>query len=102
MEYQPDWKSKILITLFGKRRLMTLLDTSELMRKEDFKTSSAFKPISDQIMYTAVAANAFVIFTSIILSRTVFSKSHFFSPTKLLSDLSLVSFSYYAAALYLS
>lgn len=47
MEYQPDWKSKILVTLFGKRRLMTLLDTSELMQKEDFKTSSAFKPISD-------------------------------------------------------
>lgn len=102
MEYQPDWKSKILANLFGKRRLMTLLDTSELMQNEDFKTSSLFKPISDQIMYTAVAANAAVIFTSIILSRTVFSKSHFFSPTKLISDLSLIFLSYYAAALYLS
>jgi hypothetical protein len=102
MEYQPDWKSKILVALFGKRRLMTLLDTNELMQKDDFKTSPAFKPISDQIMYTAVAANAAVIFTSIMLSRTVFSKSHFFSPTKLLADLSLVFLSYYAAGLYLS
>jgi hypothetical protein len=37
MEYYPDWKSKFFSALFGKRRLMTILDTGELMFKEDFK-----------------------------------------------------------------
>jgi hypothetical protein len=102
MKYQADWKSKILVALFGKRRLMTLLDTCELMQKKDFRATPEFKTISAQIVITAVAASAAAILTSIILSRTIFSKAHFFSPIKLLTELSVVFVSYYAGALYLS
>lgn len=102
MEYQPDWKSKLLVALFGKRRLMTLLDTGELMFKEEFKASDQFKPISNQIIYAAIGANVTAIFTSILLSRTVFAKSNLLSPAKLLTDCSLVFISYYSAGIYLS
>lgn len=42
MDYQPDSKSKILVLLLGKQRLMTLLDAGELMFKEDFKATPTF------------------------------------------------------------
>jgi hypothetical protein len=102
MEYQPDWKSKVLVALFGKKRLMTLLDTGELMFKEDFKVTAEFKSISKHIIYAAIGANLTAIITSILLARTVFIKSSFCSPAKLLTDCSLVFISYYLAAIFLS
>ncbi len=81
---------------------MTLLDASELMRREDFKTTCEFTSISSRIIATALAANSAVLLASLLLSRTLFSKAHFLSPGKLLADASVVFASYYGGAMYLS
>lgn len=31
MEFEPDWKSKLFSILLGKKRVMTVLDASQLM-----------------------------------------------------------------------
>jgi hypothetical protein len=36
MRFEPDWKSKLGLLLLGKKRLMSLLDTIELMSHPDF------------------------------------------------------------------
>jgi hypothetical protein len=102
MDYEPDWKSKLLVALLGKRRAMTLLDTGELMFKEEFKATPTFEAISNQVIYSAVGANLAAVLSSILLSKTVFARSKFLSPLKLLADCALVFTSYYFAAIYLS
>jgi len=102
MEYQPDWKSKIIVTLLGKHATTTLLDTAELMFKEDFKHTPSYTPISNTILITATTVNLAVITISLILNRTLFRSYKALSPTKLICDGLLVGVGYYCGALYLS
>lgn len=102
MEYQPDWKSKIIVSLLGKPRTTILLDTAELMFKEDFKLTPSYTPISNAILITAATANLAVITTSLILNRTLFRSYKALSPVKLLCDGLLVAVGYYCGAYYLS
>ena len=101
MEYQPDWKSKLLVAVLGKRHAATLLDASELMFREDFKTTQHYSDISQDILTAAVASNTAVVLTSLITSR-IFKQTRVFSPVKLLGDVAIIVAGYSMGAKWLA
>jgi hypothetical protein len=101
MDYQPDWKSKLLVSTLGKKRAATLLDASELMFRDDFKSTKHYSVISDNILTAAIASNVGVVLTSLTTSR-VFKQTRIFSPIKLLGDMVIIVAGYYIGAIWLA